>query len=173
VCRGKANRGKISPKRNGKTVCCVYCGKKVYRARWRLEQYKYQYCSRLCMNKDLICKYIRPTKPEKKFMELINKYNLPYRYVGDGKFWIDNKNPDFIHTTKKEVVEVFGDYWHNPTLNKHCKYENTEEGRHNVFKSKGYNCIIIWEKELNMSNWEENVLKKLGENYANICCSSS
>lgn len=169
ACRAKEDKGKISPKRNGKTVGCIYCGKKVYRARHRLEQYKHQYCSKSCMNKHLIFMYIRPTTPEKRFMGLINKHNLPYKYVGDGKFWIDNKNPDFIHINKKEVIEIFGDYWHNPQLNKHCKYENTEEGRQKVFKAKGFKCIIIWEKELNKPNWEKDILKKIGANYANIC----
>ena len=30
----------------------------------------------------------KPTKPEKTFISIIEKYNLPYKYVGNGKYWI-------------------------------------------------------------------------------------
>jgi len=54
---------------------------------------------------------IKPNNLESKVIELIKKYNLPYKYVGDGKFWVGKPamNPDFVHNNgKKVVLEVLG-----------------------------------------------------------------
>lgn len=168
-CRALYSRGKISKKRNGKEVNCSYCGKLVYRAKYRLEKYNCWFCSMECMNKQTTQFLVRPTKPEKMFMKLIKEFDLPYNYVGDGKFWIGNLNPDFIHKNSKKVVEIFGDYWHNPKLNKNCKKKNTEKGRKKAFKKRGYVCTVIWEKDFNSRNWKEYVLKKIGGKNAAIC----
>jgi len=74
--------------------------------------------------------YIRPTKLEKIFMKLCRKNNLPFRYVGDGSFWIGNANPDFVDSNGKKIcVEIFGEYWHDKLLNEKVPYFRTEEGR--------------------------------------------
>lgn len=81
----------------------------------------------------------RPTKPERKIINYIQQHNLPLDYVGNGKLWIGNKNPDFTHKTKSIVIEVFGDYWHS---------EDEEKTRIDHFKKHGYDCLIVWEKEV-------------------------
>jgi len=53
------------------------------------------------LTKEHIKKSLRrriPSSLEKKFQEIINKYNLPYKFVGDGSFIIKTYNPDFINT---------------------------------------------------------------------------
>lgn len=92
---------------------------------------------------------IKPNKPEKKLIELFNKYNLPYRYVGDWSFVIEGKNPDFINCNgQKKIIELFGDYWHSDK----CKYKKEEyinpEKRKVIFAKYGYKTLIIWENEL-------------------------
>lgn len=168
-CRALYARGQISKKRNGKEVECAYCGKKVYRAKRRLELYNVYFCSQRCMNRQTTQFLVRPTKPEKKFASLIEEFNLPCQYVGDGKFWIDDANPDFIHKNSKKIIEIFGDYWHNPKLNKYCKEKNTERGKIKYFKDRGYECIVIWEKDFYSKNWKYNILNKIGENNASFC----
>lgn len=44
---------------------------------------------------------------ERKLNDIIIKNNLPYQFVGNGKFFIGRKNPDFIHKKNKIVIEVF------------------------------------------------------------------
>ena len=86
----------------------------------------------------------RPTNPEKQFMNIIGKYNLPYKYTGDGTFWIRGINPDFVNCNGEKIcVEVFGDYWHN-------RKDNKERDVHNlkVLKKYGWKRIVIWEHEL-------------------------
>lgn len=49
------------------------------------------------------------SKLELKTQSVINKYNLPYKFVGNGKFFIENINPDFININgEKKALEV---YW--------------------------------------------------------------
>jgi len=82
----------------------------------------------------------KPNKPEMVFMEFIKKYRFPYKYVGNLKFWIGSKNPDFVHNNgKKKVIEVYGDYWH--------RGEDPQE-RIDAFEKHGYDCLVIWEHEI-------------------------
>lgn len=82
----------------------------------------------------------RPTEPERKLIDIVEEFQLPFKYVGDGKFVVDSMNPDFIDTLGlNKIVEVFGDYWH--------KDEDPQE-RIDAFKKYGYDCLVIWEHEL-------------------------
>lgn len=44
---------------------------------------------------------------ELKFETIINKYNLPFKFVGNGEFFIERKCPDFINEDKKIAIEVY------------------------------------------------------------------
>ena len=81
-----------------------------------------------------------PNKLEKELIDLFKKYDLPYRFVGDGKIIIHNKCPDFINCNgKKKIIELFGNYWHKP---------KEEKQRKKLFKKYGYETLIIWEHEM-------------------------
>jgi len=89
----------------------------------------------------------KPNNKEKIIFDLIKMYNLHYEYVGNGKFWIDGKNPDFVNVNgQKKIIELFGDYWHTKMA------KETPEERINHFKKYGFDCLIIWEKELKNIN---------------------
>ncbi len=98
------------------------------------------------------------TKPERILIEIIKKHSLPYRYTGDGSFWIENINPDFVDCNGKKVaLEVFGDYWHNPLMRIGLKWHKTEVGRKEIYKKYGWKSIILWEKDIYKG--EKNILK--------------
>ena len=86
---------------------------------------------------------VYPTTPESILIGLIKKNNLLYEYVGDGKFWINKFNPDFISQTEKLIIEVFGDYWHNRD-----DIKKRDSERINAYSKGGYRTLIIWEHEL-------------------------
>jgi len=166
--------GKLRTKTRSVIINCLTCGKEVKVPIHEFRIGKGKYCSRTCQNiyqwnnnseyRDKIIKKIRsiqkPTKPEKQLIEIIRKYNLPYKYVGNGKFWIENINPDFVEINGRKIcVEVFGHYWHEPLLKKNLKWDKTVIGRKEKLKEYGWKCIIFWENELN----EENVMKVLEE----------
>ena len=86
---------------------------------------------------------VYPNKAEIKLFKILKPFN--FKYVGDGKFWIENRNPDFIHRTKKLIVELFGDYWHKNTQQK-------DKQRIKLYSKHGYSTLIIWEHELKNAN---------------------
>lgn len=84
--------------------------------------------------------HISPNKPEKILINLFNKFNFPYKFVGDGEIIIGKYNPDFINCNgQKKLIELYGDYWH--------KNDNPQD-RINYFKKYGFETLILWEHEL-------------------------
>ena len=83
----------------------------------------------------------QPNKAELFLQNLLDKhFPNTWKYVGDGQLIIAGKCPDFANINgRKDLIELFGVYWHQPE-------EVVLRKRH--FKQYGYNCIIIWENEL-------------------------
>lgn len=85
-----------------------------------------------------------PNQEEKKIIHFFNRWNLPFKYVGDGSFKIDGKCPDFIHKEKQIVIEFFGELWHQ---------DSDELKRIDFFKEHGWSCLVIWGRET--GQWQE------------------
>lgn len=94
----------------------------------------------------------RPNKPESQLLELLGG---SWRYTGDGSLIINGKCPDFWNGDHK-VIELYGDYWH--------KDEDPQE-RINLFSQYNYDCLVIWEHELNDL---DNIIKKIDNFDGNI-----
>ncbi len=82
----------------------------------------------------------RPTSLEKKFIEIIEKYNLPYKYVGDGSFLIGFKNPDFVNIDGEKICIE--------TANRFHHQGDWAEKRIEYLKRWGWKCLVVWEDEL-------------------------
>lgn len=109
------------------------------------------------------------TSIEVKFEEICKKYNLPFIYVGDGSFWIEDLNPDFIDCNgKKVVIDIFGDYWHSPLLNPRIKSNRTFYGREEVLKKYGWKLIVLWESDLIRVDAEKYITTLLHKNSYDI-----
>lgn len=80
-----------------------------------------------------------PNSEEQKLIRFFNKWNLSFKYVGDGSFKIDGKCPDFINEEKKLIIEFFGELWHE---------ETDEPERIKFFEQTGWKTLIIWGKEI-------------------------
>jgi len=82
----------------------------------------------------------KPNKLEIFFYSFLQKEFLNYfKYVGDGKIWISGKCPDFINIENKEIIELFGSYWH--------KISDVLE-RINHFAKYEYKTLVVWDYEL-------------------------
>ena len=84
------------------------------------------------------------------------RINLPYKFVGDGKFFIANKCPDFINSDGRKIaIEVYytkhKEYFHKLGL------KGWMAERKKIFKEKGWSVIFFNEVEVN----EEVILKRL------------
>ncbi|MEK6885263.1 MAG: NUMOD3 domain-containing DNA-binding protein [Nanoarchaeota archaeon] len=108
-------------------------------------------CSRSCatLNQRKNGSFVKkPTKPEQTFIEIIRQNELPYKYVGNGLVSIGKRNPDFIHNEKNIVIEIFGRFWHTKELNSLVTDKRTEKGTIHDYLQNGYQCVVIWEDEL-------------------------
>jgi len=98
-----------------------------------------------------------PTSLEEKFQSIVDKHNLPYKYVGNGSFIIGGKNPDFINTNNEKIaVEVYAEYFKKKDYK---TIENYKIQRSEVFRQYGWEIVYFNEIEVN----EENILNKLNE----------
>ena len=93
---------------------------------------------------------------EKKMIRIINKNNLPYKFVGNGDFILGNKCPDFInYNGKKIAIEVFYRD-HKEKFNHGLK--EWKKKRTKVFNEYGWKLFFFDETQVN----EEYILNKGG-----------
>ncbi len=78
---------------------------------------------------------VRPNKIELRLLAILGP---KWRFVGDGQLVIGGKCPDFWDGRRK-LIEFYGEYWHSP---------GDEEERISHFNAYGYECRIIWQREL-------------------------
>lgn len=109
---------------------------------WRQPEYRAKMLTQDKFKKIIKSLHKSPNKPEQQLITLIKQHNLPFKFVGNGSFFIENFNPDFINKKGRQIIEIYGDYWHNTTQN---KIRNLK--RKKVYKKKHWKLLIIWEKE--------------------------
>ncbi|MCJ7632144.1 hypothetical protein MUP77_07085 [Candidatus Bathyarchaeota archaeon] len=128
----------------------LYCSPKCYtkvegiysRSLWKRPEYVKKVMGKL---------HSRPSRPEKKVIDIVKNENFPLKYVGDGSLVIGGLNPDFIHTEgKKKVVEVFGRVFHDPqvAIFGSVNWKRQYFGRMSCYSQLGYDCLILWDDEL-------------------------
>lgn len=97
-------------------------------------------------------RFKHPTKPEQRLIEVISKDRLPYLFCGDGSVYLFGLYPDYINTNgAKKVIEVFGTPFHNPeaTFLPEIPLSRQEKYRKALYASLGFDCLILWDNELN------------------------
>lgn len=93
---------------------------------------------------------------ELKFQKIIDKHQLPYKYVGNGQFFIERKNPDFININgEKKAIEVYAKV-HKEKI-RGVNIEEWKRDRQEIFSKYGWQILFFDEVQLN----EQNVLSKL------------
>ncbi len=92
---------------------------------------------------------IKPNNPEYLIDLITHEYFSGWQYAGDYSKMVNGKNQDFVNEETKQIIEVYGDYWHDgkdPT------------DRAEIFAQAGYETLVIWENELKNI---DNVIYKL------------
>jgi hypothetical protein len=157
---------------------CVNCGKVFYGKRSKGSKH---FCSKKCegeykkgqnnpfykgkfseeaLKKIIKSRHARPNKAENKLATIISKRKLPFSYVGNGEVVIGGKNPDFIHSAgQRKVIELFGIYWHSPLYGK-VKPTMTYEAVVRHYAEYGYECLVLWDTELQNENLVVNKIAK-------------
>lgn len=179
-CRQKGHSKEIEGKNNPKwenkiKLICLSCGKPFERTFYQIINGRYKYCSQKCFTQaqkgkfptNLLKRRIpnHHTQPEIIFEQICQKHNLPFHYVGDGQLWIGKTkklNPDFCELNgKKIVIEVMGDYWHSPLLNRKLREDANLNYRKRHYKKYGWESYFIWGSDLMRPDAEQFVLSKL------------
>ena len=100
--------------------------------------------------------HLKPTKIEKKLISIIQKHNLPYKYVGDGSFLIGYKNPDFVNINGEKIaIEVYYKYHKEKNYGSE---ENYIEKRKSHFAKYGWSIIFL---ECERYKTEKEILNKI------------
>ena len=92
-----------------------------------------------------------PNNAEMQLFGIMCYMELPYRYTGNGQFILMGLAPDFVHKTKRKIIELYGERWHEP---------EEEAERIETFARSDYRCLVIWQRELRIRN-RKNVYEKL------------
>ena len=80
-------------------------------------------------------------------IEIIQKLQLPYKFVGNGKFFIENKNPDFINCNGEKIaIEVFYRR-HKEQFRKGL--QEWMEDRQKIFTKYGWQLLFFDETQVN------------------------
>ena len=100
---------------------------------------------------------VKPNRSELKLEALLNRI-VPneYRYVGNGAFVLAGKIPDFVNVNgQKKIIELNSLYWHR---------NDNPQDRIDLFKSFGYNTLILWENDLRLKDLASTEAKILAFN---------
>ena len=167
-CHSCSKKGNKNPMWRGGKIKrnCLICGVEFETVPSKIKKGHGKYCSPSCRHQ--IQKFpTHHTKPELIFEKICEKHNLPFKYTGDGSFWIGKKgkkrlNPDFIEcNSKKIIIEIFGDYWHSPLLNPKLSQSANLSYRKKHYKKYGWKLIVFWETDLLREDVEDFILSQL------------
>ena len=106
----------------------------------------------------------KPNKAEKKLGMILSKEFPEYFcYVGCGSsgFNIGGRIPDFVNEENKEIVELFGRFWH---LDSNTTEEEAEKERIDFFEKYDYKTAIVWDYELKNEEFVVDEIRRM------LCC---
>lgn len=101
------------------------------------------------LHKSIWGKIVFATKPELKMAAILADLCSGHFLLNVGYQNIGGKYPDFVHTCKRIVVEVFGVYWHGLERTGRSRTQE-EQFRSKHFKQYGYDCVIVWEDQMSI-----------------------
>ena len=168
-------RGENNPRWNGGKVkrICKICGTIFEVDHYRIKYGFGKFCSHSCTitatrRKGHLKPHPKKTRPEIIFETICKKYNIPFKYTGDGGIWIGEKgekrlNPDFIETNGKKIcIEIMGAWWHSPLLlNQNLREEALQSYREIHYKKYKWIPVFIWDTDLLRKDAEQFVLNEM------------
>jgi len=88
--------------------------------------------------------------PEQKILNLEKQYNWGIKYCGNGTFWIENQNPDFIIPGTNKLIETY-----DSSYPQYDRDEIWEDKRRIVYERNGYEVLFIdfYDKMKKKSNY--------------------
>ena len=116
--------------------------------------------------KQMLARNVSPNKAELLFEKILDiLFPNQWKFIGDGKeeeHILGGRVPDFVHTSKNLLIELFGEYWHGEEHTGISVDVHMQE-RIDHFKFHDYQTLIVWTSELE----DVDSLKKKIQNYIN------
>lgn len=105
----------------------------------------------------------RPTSLEKEFIKIIEKYNLSFKYCGDGRLMIGYRCPDFYEINGKKIcIEVANKT--EKEVHRKISWKDYEKKRIEHFAKYGWKCLVFFADKKNKFDIpEEEIVKKIKE----------
>lgn len=94
-----------------------------------------------------------PNKDERKLIRIFKENNIPLKFVGNGTFFIEGKNPDFVNVERKKVLEYDCVFWHE------SRPDGYDEIRNEIYRRNGWDLFIITDGDL--KGWRGNLIDKI------------
>lgn len=90
------------------------------------------------------CLATSPSKQELRFAAFAISHNLPLRFVGDGNYWVRQKNPDFKVRGQLKIIEIttigiFNGWWIEPRTR-----QNYAEPMIEYYQSGKHRCLVVF-----------------------------
>ena len=149
--KGGRKRASLA-RRTGKIVRCANCGREFYKAACFIRERNFcnSKCQTAVVNRELL--RLKSSNKSELVLDALLQANFPgeYRFNGDYSqgVTLGGLIPDWINVDgKKQVIELFGEYWHDGKR-KRVRWKSTEFGRRAVFSQLGFECLIVWGNEL-------------------------
>lgn len=83
-----------------------------------------------------------PNKDEEKLIKMFRENNIPLKFVGNGTFFIEGKNPDFVNVEWEKVLEYDSVFWHS------SRPEGYDDLRNEVYRRNGWDLFIVTDDDL-------------------------
>lgn len=90
-------------------------------------------------------------KPSKLELRVARMLGKDWEYVGGGRLDIGGLVPDFIHVSRRQVLEVLGCYYHSCPIHfpeAPMRHKASPEFRKSVYEANGYGVILLWEHDV-------------------------
>jgi hypothetical protein len=116
---------------------------------WKNEKYRQTMLPKLF---NLLSKR-KPSDLEIRIINIISQNQLPWKFVGNGKLIIADKNPDFVHANKKIIAEAYSKHWKSIDGKTVSSWKRNRE---RLFAQLGYKTIFIYYHDSN-----DSILKSL------------
>lgn len=111
------------------------------------------------LTKEEIRKKLAPRKMssfEIRMQKIIDKNGLPYKFVGNGEFFIERKNPDFVNINGQKIaIEVY--YKRHKEIFR-GNVDEWKSERSKIFNKYGWKLLFFDETQIN-ENYVLNILK--------------
>ena len=96
---------------------------------------------------------VKPSTSEKYLLTFLDRrFPHEWKYVGDFKFWIEGRNPDFINVNGKKAVIEYNGHW------KHTKEKDQAKAEH--YAKYGFKTLNLYPPDLKSeTKLEETILE--------------